>query len=53
MYLGESYEIVLPQWDSEKSPVEIPYDLVVLGSNGIERRHGWFNPATKRITQTG
>lgn len=56
MYLGDSYGYVLPQWDAEgacKPEDQRYYDLSVLGSEGPERRHGWFNPATKRITQVG
>lgn len=55
IYKGDSYRIVLPQWETAAHDPETEryYDLSVLGSNGAERRHGWFNPATKRITQTG
>ena len=53
-YKGESYEIVLPYWDVEQSNVEQRYfDLVLLGSEGKERTHGWYNPKTKKITQVG
>ena len=53
IYRGESYQIVLPSWDEGEAAEEVYYDLTVLGSDGIQRRHGWFNPATKQITQTG
>jgi len=56
LYLGDSYTYVLPQWDAEgacRIEDQRYFDLTVLGSKGIERRHGWFNPATKRITQVG
>lgn len=54
LYLGDSYEYVLPLWDEEFPTGDTRYfDFTVLSSEGIERRHGWFNPATKKITQTG
>lgn len=56
LYLGESYSYVIPAWDADGAcaPEDQRYfDFTVLSSKGIERRHGWFNPATKRITQVG
>jgi len=52
---GESYSFVLPHWETGKYyPHEVRYyDLTVLGSDGIERRHGWYLPRTKRIVQVG
>lgn len=54
-YLGESYEFVLPFWVEAEPPAERTryFDLTTLGSKGIERRHGWFDLATKRIVQVG
>jgi len=55
-YLGQSYTLVLPQWDAPDAcdPADQQYfDLECLGSGGITRRHGWFNPATRKITQVG
>lgn len=53
-YLGESYEFVLPYMTSSVEGVaEFPYDLVTLGSRGVERRHGFYQPSTKLITQVG
>ena len=54
-YLGESYNYVLPYWSKSDVPEENirPYDLTCIGSEGITRRHGWFDPETKRIVQTG
>lgn len=51
-YLGDSYGIVKPFFgeDGEQS---IYFDLTCLGSEGITRRHGWYNPETLLITQTG
>lgn len=55
IYLGESYAIVLPRFttDASADAHSIYFDLMVLGSKGLERRHGWFDPRTKLITQTG
>jgi hypothetical protein len=54
-YLGESYDLVLPQFDREPEDLENQryYDLKCLGSKGFTRRHGWYNPRTHKITQTG
>lgn len=54
-YLGESYELVRPFWaEHEVGPELIRYyDLTCLGSKGIERRHGWYDPKTRRIVQVG
>lgn len=54
-YKGESYEIVLPYMAEAEVPPERCryYDLTVLGSDGITRRHGWFDPDSRRIVQIG
>ena len=54
-YLGESYEFVLPYFVNEEPPAESTryFDFVTLGSKGIDRRHGWFDPSTRRIVQVG
>jgi|GEM_PF-1375476 len=54
-YKGDSYALVLPYWhEGEENPEDTRYfDLEVLGSAGVERRHGWYHTKTKRITQTG
>ncbi len=53
-YLGTSYEFVLPYWDDAPNcPEQKYFDFECLGSEGLTRRHGWFNPETKKITQTG
>lgn len=53
-YLGESYDYVLPQFDPNPNPPEQRYfDFMCLSSKGVVRRHGWFNPATKLLTQVG
>lgn len=54
IYLGESYEAVLPWFSEAKGEVEARYfDFVCIGSEGISRRHGWFNIADRRIVQIG
>ena len=54
-YRGESYRFVLPSLSDGQTPAEDwrYYDFRVIGSDGVERRHGWFDPATKLITQIG
>jgi len=55
VYLGESYKYVLPHMtdDPEADKRAIPYDFECLGSEGITRRHGWYDPQTRLITQVG
>lgn len=52
-YLGESYNIVFPYWH-KGNPIDVRYfDLVCLGSQGIVRRHGWYDPVSRRVLQVG
>lgn len=53
--LGESYAIVLPQMTGADVPPERQryFDFMTWGSQGTRRRHGWFDPDTKMITQVG
>ena len=56
IYKGVSTSLVLPIWAATGACApgdERYFDLMSLGSDGLARRHGWYNPATKRITQTG
>jgi ribosomal protein L37AE/L43A len=55
IYLGESYEYVLPHLETEDvAPEETRYfDFTCLSSKGIVRRHGWYNTVTRRIVQIG
>jgi predicted RNA-binding Zn-ribbon protein involved in translation (DUF1610 family) len=56
LYLGESYQYVLPYWAKEDVPPEKLryFDFTCLASgNKIVRRHGWYDPETKLIHQTG
>lgn len=56
-YLGRSYELVKPWF--HKAPETVPveatryFDFTTLGSAGIGRRHGWYDPATRTIIQVG
>ena len=54
-YLGESYELVLPYWVTDEVPAGNLryYDLMTLGPGCPQRRHGRFDPASKRIAQVG
>jgi len=53
--LGESYNLVLPEWHPHPDRVkrEKYFDLHCFGSKNIVRRHGWFDPKTRRIVQVG
>ena len=54
-YLGDSYRFVLPYMTQEQVPDERLryFDFRCLGSKGIGRRHGWYDPKTKLIVQVG
>ena len=54
-YKGDSYDLVLPYWaPAEVDPSEwVYFDLTVLGSAGVERRHGWFDRVSHKLTQVG
>jgi hypothetical protein len=55
LYLGDSYAVVQPFFATE--PVnpknERYFDFFALGSQGEQRRHGWYDVASKRIVQVG
>lgn len=53
--LGHSYELVANAWDTTEGDVEqVYFDFTTIGpGDKIDRRHGWFNPVTRKITQTG
>lgn len=55
IYLGDSYKYVLPFMTKEKIEPENTryYDFTCLGSSGITRRHGWYDPKSKLIVQVG
>ena len=54
-YLGQSYEYVKPWFAKEPvAPEKLRYfDFTCTGSEGQTRRHGWYDPETKLIHQTG
>lgn len=55
VYLGDSYSLVSPYMVAVEPPAEkIRYfDICGVSSKGEYRRHGWFDPETKRIVQVG
>ena len=55
IYLGESYTLVRPGLteDPEADKRHVYFDFSCLGSKGLSRRHGWFDPQTRLITQVG
>lgn len=55
MSLGDSYKYVLPRFTHEETPIDRQrhFDFQCLSSEGLIRRHGWFDPETRLITQTG
>lgn len=54
-YLGDSYSLVQPYMiEKEPHTGEMRYyDLECLGSKGLTRRHGWYDPNTGLIVQVG
>lgn len=54
-YLGESYEMVRPFMTDADPQMERSryFDFECLGSQGITRRHGWYDPETRLVTQVG
>lgn len=54
-YLGDSYGIVKPFLSAAPVPAEQLryFDFITLGSAGVGRRHGWFDPATRNLVQIG
>lgn len=52
-YLGDSYAMVAPFFSPVPATEERYFDFECLGSRGITRRHGWYNPANGMLTQTG
>ena len=54
-YLGESYEIVRPYMTDKDVPPEKTryFDFITLGSKGMDRRHGWYDPETRLVVQIG
>jgi len=54
-YLGDSYAIVLPFFVEKNVPAEQTryFDFMCLGSEGLMRRHGWYDPQSRRLVQSG
>ena len=54
-YRGDSYTLVSPYMASEPVATERLrfYDLTILGSDGVRRSHGWYDPSTKLVHQVG
>jgi hypothetical protein len=54
-YRGDSYRLVEPRMTTEQVPPERLryYDFMVVGSDGLSRRHGWFDTETRLIVQIG
>lgn len=54
-YIGESYEMVRPYMTTINfDPADTRYyDMTTIGSEGLRRRHGWFEPTSRLITQVG
>ena len=54
-YLGDSYGLVSPYMTASVEAHERQryFDFTTLGSKGVGRRHGWFDPETKLMTQVG
>lgn len=54
-YQGDSFALVRPVFSRTTCPpaVQRYFDLTVLGSDGVSRRHGWYNPQTRTVEQVG
>jgi hypothetical protein len=54
-YLGDSYGLVSPYMTANIAATERQryFDFTTLGSKGVGRRHGWFDPETRMMTQVG
>ena len=54
-YTGDSYTLVLPRMTAENVPPERwrYYDLMLVGSDGQSRQHGWFDSETRLVVQIG
>lgn len=54
-YLGDSYGFVSPWMAKEQVPAERLryFDFTTLGSQGVGRRHGWYDPSTRLVHQVG
>ncbi len=49
---AEGLQLVRSEWaQGEAAQRAVSFDLTITDGGG--RRHGWFDPVTRRITQTG
>lgn len=55
IYKGDLYSYVIPRFSHEEVPEENLryFDFEVLGSDGINRIHGWYDKSTKLVQQFG
>jgi hypothetical protein len=53
-YLGDSYAIVKPWLTAQTDDMEVvPFDFTCVGSQGVTRRHGWFDKKSGYMVQVG
>ena len=65
-YLGDTLHLVHPQFVSDERQAELEalpdgdaerygtyFDFVTTGSDGLGRRHGWYDPKTRDLLQVG
>lgn len=53
IYLGDSYAIAGPGLHAETGAPTRYFDLMVIGSAGVQRRHGWVEVGSTRVVQVG
>lgn len=54
-YKGDKSKIYLSEWHKgpENPDNQRFFDLAILGSEGIEYVHGWFDKTSRKLTQVG
>lgn len=53
IYLGDSYVLVKPFMADAPCAEPRYFDFTCVGSSGVTRRHGWFDPASRLVVQAG
>lgn len=56
IYLGDSFTLVKSQYHPDANfPMDKAryFDLTCVGSAGVVRRHGWYDPKTRQVVQEG
>lgn len=55
VYRGELNQYVIMRLAPQPVPAEREryFDFTVLGSDGVSRVHGWYDTATRLVTQVG